>query len=93
MGVIKKVHGVPWSDGVIANCRWGGVRLYDLLKHAGTSLQAHPEALHVCFESHATLCQDDTYYGASIPLVKAMKQEEDIMVAYEVNFILSTPIS
>ncbi|KAF8807084.1 molybdopterin binding oxidoreductase [Phlegmacium glaucopus] len=81
MGVIKKVHGVPWSDGVIANCRWGGVRLCDLLKHAGE----HPEALHVCFESHATQCQDDTYYGASIPFVKAMKQEEDILVAYEMN--------
>ena len=83
MGGIKKVNGVPWSDGVIANCRWGGVRLCDLLKHAGTL--PYQEALHVCFESYATLCQDDTYYGASIPFVKAMKQEEDILVAYQVS--------
>jgi len=83
MGFIKKVNGVPWSDGVIANCRWGGVRLSDLLKHAGTP--SHQEALHVCFESHATLCQDDIYYGASIPLVRAMKSEEDVLVAYEMN--------
>jgi sulfite oxidase len=91
MGAIKKVDGVPWSDGVIANCRWGGARLSDLLKHAGTP--AYQEALHVCFESHATLCQDDTYYGASIPLVKAMKPEEDILVAYEVDSILPILIS
>lgn len=83
MGAIKKVNGVPWSDGVIANCRWGGVRLCDLLKRAGTVADAG--ALHVCFESYATLCQDDSYYGASVPLARAMKEEEDILVAYEVT--------
>lgn len=91
MGVIKKVNGIPWSDGVIANCRWGGVRLSDLLKYVG--ILAHQEALHVCFESHATLCQDDTYYGASIPLVKALNPDEDILVAYEVNSILPILLS
>ncbi|KAF8150560.1 Oxidoreductase, molybdopterin-binding domain-containing protein [Crassisporium funariophilum] len=82
MGAIKPVNGVPWAEGVIANCRWGGVRLCELLKDAGVPQQGN---LHICFESHATLCQDDTCYGGSISLTKAMKEEEDVLVAYEMN--------
>jgi len=81
MGSIKEVHGVPWEDGVIANCKWGGVRLSDLLKFAGVTAQ---DNTHVCFESHATSCEDDTYYGASIPIAKAMEDVHDAMLAYEV---------
>jgi len=81
MGVVKRVHGVPWADGVIANCRWTGARLSDILKYAGVT----EAAKHVCFESHATLCQDDTCYGASIPVTKACKAEEDVLIAYEVR--------
>ncbi|KAH9481542.1 Sulfite oxidase [Psilocybe cubensis] len=81
MGAIRPVHGVPWSDGVIANCKWGGVLLPDLLQLVGIDTQ-NPN-VHICFESHATLCQDDTSYGASIPLAKAM--ENDVLLAYEMN--------
>jgi len=81
MGLIKPVHGVPWTDGVVANCKWGGVRLSDVL----TTMGVAPEpTMHVAFESHATLCQDDTYYGASIPLAKALEEEECVLLAYEV---------
>jgi sulfite oxidase len=82
MGAIKKVNGVGWNDGVVANCKWAGVRLCHLLKHAGVQ---HGEYAHACFASYATLCQDDTYYGASIPLEKAMTPEEDVLLAYEVR--------
>ncbi|KAJ3716182.1 Oxidoreductase, molybdopterin-binding domain-containing protein [Lentinula raphanica] len=82
MGVIKPVHGVGWNSGVIANCSWGGVRLRDVLNHAG--VQANNSS-HVCFASYATLCQDDEYFGASIPLTKALKQEDDVLLAYEMN--------
>ncbi|KAJ7284828.1 Oxidoreductase, molybdopterin-binding domain-containing protein, partial [Mycena rebaudengoi] len=82
MGAIKKVNGVGWNDGVVANCKWAGVRLCHLLKHAGVQ---HGEYAHACFASYATLCQDDTYYGASIPLEKAMTPEEDVLLAYEMN--------
>jgi len=82
MGKIKPVHGVPWADGVIANCKWGGVRLSDLLRLAGATAQ---DNTHVCFESHATLCQDDTYYGASIPIEKAMDDAQEVLLAYEVG--------
>ncbi|KAF9048406.1 Oxidoreductase, molybdopterin-binding domain-containing protein [Panaeolus papilionaceus] len=82
MGKVKRVHGVPWSDGVIANCKWGGVRLSDLLQHVGVNGQ---DKHHVCFESHATLCQDDTYYGASISLERALDPLQDVLLAYEMN--------
>ncbi|TFK70299.1 molybdopterin binding oxidoreductase [Pluteus cervinus] len=82
MGAIKLVHGVAWADGVIANCKWGGVRLCDLLAHIGV----HPtEIKHVWFESHATLCQDDESYGASVSLDRAMSRDYDILLAYEMN--------
>lgn len=81
MGSIKKVQGIPWQDGVIANAKWGGVRLRDVLNHAGVKAE---ENLHVCFASYATRCQDDEYYGASIPLDRATSLEDDVMLAYDV---------
>lgn len=82
MGAIKPVHGVAWGDGVIANCSWSGVRLRDILNHAG--LSDNNVNLHVCFASYATLCQDDEYYGASVPLNHALNQENEVLLAYEV---------
>ncbi|KAJ6577239.1 Oxidoreductase, molybdopterin-binding domain-containing protein [Mycena capillaripes] len=82
MGAIKPVNGVAWGDGVVANCKWGGARLCDVLKHLG--VQAADYA-HVCFASYATLCQDDEYYGASIPVEKAMTRQDDVLLAYEMN--------
>jgi sulfite oxidase len=81
MGAIKKVNGVGWNAGVIANCRWSGARLKDVLEHVNIDVK---EANHVCFASYATLCQDDDYYGASIPLDYAQKIENDVLLAYEV---------
>lgn len=83
MGAIKPVHGVAWADGVIANCKWGGVRLRDILNHAG--VQAGYSQL--CFVSRATLCQDDEYYGASVSLDRVMSVEDDVILAYEVSLI------
>ncbi|GLB40590.1 putative sulfite oxidase [Lyophyllum shimeji] len=82
MSAIKPVSGVGWEAGVIANCKWGGVRLRDVLSHAGVQQQGNS---HVCFASYATLCQDDEYYGSSIPLDKAMNLEDDVLLAFEMN--------
>lgn len=82
MGAIKPVHGVPWGEGVVANCRWGGARLHDILNH----LELIPNDtadLHVCFASYATLCQDDEYYGASIPLAQVLESDPGVLLAYE----------
>ena len=79
MGAIKPVNGVGWDSGVIANCKWGGVRLRDVLQRAGVLQSGNS---HVCFASYATLCQDDEYYGASVPLDKGL--EGDVLLAFEV---------
>ncbi|KAG6816202.1 hypothetical protein H0H87_007751 [Tephrocybe sp. NHM501043] len=79
MGAIKSVSGVGWDSGVIANCKWGGVRLRDVLGHAGVQ-QGNS---HVCFASYATLCQDDDYYGSSITLERAMDLNCDALLAFE----------
>ncbi|KAF9267649.1 molybdopterin binding oxidoreductase [Marasmius fiardii PR-910] len=85
MGAIKPVHGVNWLDGVLANCTWGGVRLRDVLDHIGLQTGSSNTPRHVCFASYATLCQDDSYYGGSVPLAKAMSLEDDVLLAYEMN--------
>jgi sulfite oxidase len=84
MGAIMPVRGVAWKDGVVANTKWTGARLCDVLNYAGVT----PErGGHVCFASHATLCEDDTYFGASIPLAKALSRDGDVLLAYEVRFL------
>lgn len=88
MGAINPVQGVGWNDGVIANCSWGGARLHDVLTHAGVRLAGNS---HVCFESYATKCQDDSYFGASVPLGRGMNVEDDVLIAYEARNPLSYP--
>jgi sulfite oxidase len=83
MGAIKPVHGVAWGEGVVANCRWGGARLRDVLDHLGLISADNPASLHVCFASYATLCQDDEYYGASIPLTEVLNSDPGVILAYE----------
>ena len=85
MGAIKKVQGIAWGSGVIANAKWGGVRLCDVLHRAGTRMTG---STNVLFSSYVTLCQDDSYYGASIPIVKAQNRDEDVLLAFEVCRIL-----
>lgn len=87
MGTIKPVSGVGWDGGVIANCKWGGIRLCDLLRHVG--VQASNS--HVCFASYATLCQDDEYYGASVTIQKAMDLNGDVLLAFEVCLDIGNP--
>lgn len=32
---VKAVKGLGWSIGAVSNCEWTGVRLRDVLRHAG----------------------------------------------------------
>lgn len=88
MAQIKEVKGILWDNGVIANCRWRGVRLRDVLLRAGLAegLQGGTyEGYNVWFASHVSMCQDDSYYGGSIPLEKALDPEGDVLLAMEVS--------
>ncbi len=83
----KPVHGILWHDGVVANCRWAGLRLRDLLQTVGVDATAL-NGWHVCFTSHVTPCQDDKDYGGSIPLADAMDLQGDVLLAYDVSWPL-----
>ncbi|KAI4517609.1 molybdopterin binding oxidoreductase [Schizophyllum commune Loenen D] len=88
----REVKGVPWGAGVVANCWWGGVRLRDVLLEVFPGLEREAngvnrtsEFAHVCFTARGAKCEDDAYYGASIPLAKALDPEGDVLVAWEMN--------
>ncbi|KAH7915950.1 Oxidoreductase, molybdopterin-binding domain-containing protein [Hygrophoropsis aurantiaca] len=46
---------------------------------------------HVSFASHVAPCEQDSYYGGSIPLEKALDEEGDVILAYEMNNVPLTP--
>ncbi|KAI1397489.1 molybdopterin binding oxidoreductase [Hypoxylon fuscum] len=81
--VIREVQGIDWSDGAVMNCRWRGPLLKDVLEKAGLA-DLGPEA-HVAFASFQVECQEDSYYGASIPLSRAMGPDKEVVLALERN--------
>jgi hypothetical protein len=89
-GKHPKPEGLQWAEGTIANCVWAGAKLRDVLLHAGVPLRpdAGQEDLHVRFASHVTPCEQDGWYGGSIPLDKVMDESEkgDVLLAYEVRY-------
>ena len=66
----KAVPGVPWDAGAIGNAEWSGVRLSDVLKHAGIKA----EAKHVWFEGQDQIIANGQTrtFGGSIPLATAL---------------------
>lgn len=80
----KQVKGLNWGIGAIGNATWSGVKLRDVLLAAGYTLDDAKWAKHVQFEG---LDQDvaGTTYGASIPLRKAISEDGDCLLAYEMN--------
>jgi len=87
---LKEVEGIDWGDAAVMNCRWKGPRLRDVLKHAGVEDQekqktvAKTDQLHVAFACNAVKVEEDDWYGASVPLDRAMKHDADIILALEV---------
>ncbi|KAI4895484.1 hypothetical protein NFI96_016433 [Prochilodus magdalenae] len=84
MHKVKQVKGLNWGVGAISNATWSGARLRDVLYHYGFGPGVASKAQHVQFEG---LDRDvtGTPYGASIPLNKAMSEEGDVLLAYEMN--------
>ncbi|KZS94277.1 hypothetical protein SISNIDRAFT_454013 [Sistotremastrum niveocremeum HHB9708] len=83
MALKKEVSGVGWGDGVVCNAKWSGVYLRDVLLKAGVDPSA--KAGFVCFESDFTSTQDDSFYGGSISLVRAMDKDADVLLATHMN--------
>jgi len=89
----KDVEGVLWEEGTICNCRWAGVSMREMLLRAGAPDKSDKriQNLHLCFASHVVPCQDDDWFGASIPLGKALDEDGDVLLAYEMNGQPLTP--
>lgn len=84
MNQVKQVKGLNWGIAAISNATWSGARLRDVLQAAGYGSDVAKWARHVLFEG---LDKDvtGTTYGASIPLNKAVSEEGDVLLAYEMN--------
>uniref|UniRef100_A0A1A8NF01 Sulfite oxidase n=1 Tax=Nothobranchius pienaari TaxID=704102 RepID=A0A1A8NF01_9TELE len=84
MNKVKPVKGLNWGVAAIGNAKWSGARLRDVLLAAGFEPGVAQWARHVQFEG---LDKDvtGTSYGASIPLNKAIGEEGDVLLAYEMN--------
>ncbi|XP_030634591.1 sulfite oxidase, mitochondrial [Chanos chanos] len=84
MNKVKTVKGLNWGIAAISNATWSGARLRDVLLYAGFGPEVAAQAKHVQFEG---LDRDvtGTVYGASIPLNKAINEEGDCLLAYEMN--------
>ncbi|KAH3912613.1 hypothetical protein HBI56_154610 [Parastagonospora nodorum] len=89
---LKEVCGIDWFDGAVMNCKWTGPLLADVLKKAGVKVEGDKwKDAHVAFACYQTETQDDKFYGASIPLARAMDRESSIMLALEMNDKPLTP--
>lgn len=85
----QDVEGIKWGEGTVANIRFTGVPLRDVLQSAMLNVNANdPEEVrkwHVCFASHAAECQEDSWFGASIPLQKVLDEDGGVMIALGVR--------
>ena len=83
--LLKEVNGIDWGDGAVMNCKWRGPKLKDVLNDAGINVQDLKRA-HVAFACYQTRVQDSEWYGGSIELERALRDDADILIALEVFF-------
>ncbi|KAI1770569.1 molybdopterin binding oxidoreductase [Hypoxylon cercidicola] len=83
--VVRDVQGIDWSDGAVMNCRWRGPLLKDVLEKAGILDVDKAGDTHVAFASFQVECQEDSWYGASIPLSRALDPDKEVILALERN--------
>jgi len=73
------VAGLQWANGAVGNGRWRGVRLRDLLEHAGVK----DGAVEVLFDGADVPLGTMQDFQRSIPLKKAL--DANTLLAYEMN--------
>lgn len=83
---LKEVSGIDWFDGAVMNCAWSGPLLRDVLERAGVKVAKEKwNDAHVAFACFQTPTQEDEWYGASVPLTRAMDPESSILLALKMN--------
>lgn len=81
--MLKEVEGINWGDAAVLNCKWRGPRLRDVLLRAG--VPSSQNGLHVEFSCYQVKCQDDEWFGASVPLERCLWEDGDAILALEVG--------
>jgi len=79
----KTVKGLSWGLCAISTARWTGVRLKEVLADAG--LDPSDKCIkHIHFNGlDADMTKSS--YGASIPKNKALSEDDDVILAYQMN--------
>lgn len=75
----RPTNGLQWQIGAISTATWTGVRLRDVLAHAGVDLNEPDEDI-----KHAQFVGAEAY-GASISFDKAIDRHGDVMLVYAMN--------
>ncbi|MCJ1310695.1 hypothetical protein MMC25_004361 [Agyrium rufum] len=90
--LLKEVEGIDWGSAAIMNCAWKGPRLKDVLRKAGVQWDGEDgEERHVAFASFQAVCEKEEWYGGSVPLARAMREDMDVILALEMNGQPLTP--
>lgn len=74
-----KVGGTPWIRGAVGCSEWTGVRLRDVLKHAGVK----PHALYLGNYGEDIPADSGEGFSRGIPIEKAM--DEHTLIAFKMN--------
>ena len=85
--LLREVEGIDWGDAAVMNCKWKGPRIRDVLLRAGLKDKTSDSrsGKHVAFASYQVKCQDDEWYGASVPLNICLREDGDAILALEVG--------
>ncbi|OJJ32793.1 hypothetical protein ASPWEDRAFT_116328 [Aspergillus wentii DTO 134E9] len=90
--MLKEVEGIDWGDCAVMNCKWRGPRLRDVLMRAGVEEEDETgKGRHVAFGCYQVQCQDDDWFGGSIPLERCLGVEGEVILALEMNDAPLTP--
>jgi DMSO/TMAO reductase YedYZ molybdopterin-dependent catalytic subunit len=89
--LVPKVKGVQWELGAVGNAEWTGVKLRDVLKHAGLKNGARDVILEGA--DKGTIAElprpaGQNHFARSIPIEKAM---DDVLLVWEMNGRPLTP--
>ena len=91
--MVKKTIGFNWGPAGTSCSTWTGVRLCDVLKACGVDINQHGRANYVCFRGPKGELPrgDDSSYGTSISIQRALDPGFDVILAYAHNGRLLTP--
>ena len=85
LGRVKEVRGISWTGGAIGNATWTGVRLRDVLEHAGLNQDEEGQVKHIHLEGLDQNPLTGECYGASIPIEKALSATGDCLLVHTMN--------